>query len=54
MEQQEIRAMLEQVAKGEMNVDDAMLQLKKAPYEDLGLAIIDNHRALRKGAAEGI
>ena len=30
MEQQEIRAMLEQVAKGEMNVDDAMLQLKKA------------------------
>ena len=31
MEQQEIRAMLEQVAKGEMNVDDAMLQLKRRP-----------------------
>lgn len=54
MEQQEIRAMLEQVAKGEMNVDDAMLQLKKAPYEDLGFAKIDTHRALRQGAAEVI
>ena len=54
MEQQEIRAMLEQVAKGEMNVDDAMLQLKKAPYEDLGFAKIDTHRALRQGVAEVI
>ena len=54
MEQQEIRAMLEQVAKGDMNVDDAMLQLKKAPYEDLGFAKIDTHRALRQGAAEVI
>lgn len=54
MEQREIRAMLEQVAKGEMNVDDAMLQLKKAPYEDLGFAKIDTHRALRQGAAEVI
>lgn len=54
MEQQEIRAMLERVAKGEMNVDDAMLQLKKAPYEDLGFAKIDTHRALRQGAAEVI
>ena len=54
MEQQEIRAMLEQVAKGKMNVDDAMLQLKKAPYEDLGFAKIDTHRALRQGAAEVI
>ena len=54
MEQQEIRAMLEQVAKGEMNVDDAMLQLKKAPYEDLGFAKLDHHRALRQGVAEVI
>ena len=54
MEQQEIRAMLEQVAQGTMNVDDALLQLKKAPYEDLGFAKIDTHRALRQGAAEVI
>lgn len=54
MEQQEIRAMLEQVANGTMQVDDALLQLKKAPYEDLGFAKIDTHRALRQGAAEVI
>lgn len=54
MEQQEIRAMLEQVAQGTMKVDDAMLRLKKAPYEDLGFAKIDTHRALRQGAAEVI
>ena len=52
MEQQEIRAMLEQVAQGTMKVDDAVLKLKKAPYEDLGFAKIDTHRALRQGAAE--
>ena len=54
MEQQEIRAMLEQVAQGVMSVDDAVLKLKKAPYEDLGFAKIDTHRALRQGAAEVI
>ena len=54
MEQQEIRAMLEQVAQGTMKVDDALLKLKKAPYEDLGFAKIDTHRALRQGAAEVI
>ena len=54
MEQQEIRAMLEQVAQGTMRVDDAVLKLKKAPYEDLGFAKIDTHRALRQGAAEVI
>ena len=35
-------------------VDDALLQLKEAPFEDLGFAKIDHHRALRQGAAEVI
>lgn len=47
MEQREIRAMLEQVAKGEMNVDDAMLQLKRRPMR-IWLCQIDTHRALRQ------
>lgn len=54
MEQQEIRAMLEQVAQGTMDVEEALLKLKKAPYEDLGFAKIDTHRGLRQGAAEVI
>lgn len=54
MEQREIRAMLEQVAKGEMNVDDAMLQLKRRPMRIWALPKSDTHRALRQGAAEVI
>jgi hypothetical protein len=52
MEQTE--KLLRQVAAGEVTVEDALLQLKKAPYEDLGFAKLDHHRALRQGAAEVI
>ena len=54
MEQKEIRSMLEQVARGTMDVDSALLKLKEAPYEDIGFAKIDAHRGLRQGAAEVI
>ena len=36
------------------SVEDALLQLKEAPFEDLGFAKLDHHRALRQGAAEVI
>ncbi|MCD8217348.1 MAG: nickel pincer cofactor biosynthesis protein LarB [Clostridiales bacterium] len=54
MEQKEIRSMLEAVASGDMDVDSAMLQLKTEPFEDLGYAKPDYHRAVRQGAAEVI
>ena len=54
MEQQDIRNLLEQVARGEASVDAAMLQLKEQPFQDLGYAKLDYHRALRQGAAEVI
>ena len=58
MEQKELKSLLERVAAGELSSDEALLQLKEAPfakgYEDLGFAKIDNHRALRQGAAEVI
>lgn len=54
MEQQEIRRLLEQVAQGKLGVDDAVLKLKKEPFEDLGYAKLDHHRALRQGIAEVI
>ena len=54
MEQSEIRQLLQAVAAGERSVDDALLQLKEAPFEDLGFAKLDHHRALRQGAAEVI
>lgn len=54
MEQSEIKRLLQAVAAGERSVDDALLQLKQAPFEDLGFAKLDHHRALRQGAAEVI
>ncbi|MCC8150112.1 MAG: nickel pincer cofactor biosynthesis protein LarB [Lachnospiraceae bacterium] len=54
MEQKEIRSMLEAVASGDMDVDSAMLQMKTEPFEDLGYAKPDYHRAVRQGAAEVI
>ena len=54
MEQKETEAILNAVAKGEMSVEDALLKLKAAPFEDIGFAKIDNHRGLRQGVAEVI
>ena len=54
MEQQEIYDLLKRVEAGECTAADALLQLKKQPFEDLGFAKIDRHRALRQGAAEVI
>lgn len=54
MEQKEIRSLLEQVAAGALPIEDAMLRLKGAPFEDLGFAKPDHHRALRQGIAEVI
>ncbi len=50
----EIRALLEDVRTGKVSVDDAVLALKKKPFEDIGFAKIDLHRGLRQGAEEVI
>lgn len=54
MEQKQLRQLLTQVAEGSISIDSALLQLKQAPFEDLGFAKLDHHRALRQGAAEVI
>ena len=51
---EELRATLEDVRSGALSVDEAALRLKKAPFEDLGYAKVDLHRAVRQGAAEVI
>ena len=50
----EVKHILEQVSKGELSVDEALLQLKLAPYEDIGFAKVDLHRKVRQGVAEVI
>ena len=54
MTQTALRSLLEQVASGQATVEQAMTQLKTEPFEDLGFAKVDHHRALRQGAAEVI
>ena len=52
MEQRAIKALLEQVAAGQVDVNDALLKLKMEPFEELGFAKLDSHRGLRQGVAE--
>ncbi len=52
MNQTELKALLQAVAAGETEVDTAMRQLREAPFQDLGYAKLDTHRALRQGASE--
>ena len=48
------KEILKKVAAGEISAEEAELQLKIKPFEDLGYAKIDHHRALRQGIAEVI
>ena len=50
----DIRNLLRDVAEGTVSVDEAVIKKKKAPFEDLGFAKLDYHRALRQGVAEVI
>ncbi|MCR5755955.1 MAG: nickel pincer cofactor biosynthesis protein LarB [Acetatifactor sp.] len=50
----EIKQILEKVQSGETSVDDALLKIKMAPFEDLGYAKVDFHRAVRQGVPEVI
>ena len=51
---QDILSLLRQVQAGSVSPDEALLQLKEAPFEDLGYAKVDFHRPVRQGAAEVI
>lgn len=42
------------VKSGALDVEHALEKIKNMPYEDLGFAVIDHHRALRKGFPEVI
>ena len=51
---QEILELLRRVADGSVSPQEALLDLKEAPFEDLDYAKIDFHRGVRQGAAEVI
>jgi len=50
----DIKLLLEKVRDGKTSIDEALLEIKKEPFEDIGYAKIDLHRKVRQGAAEVI
>ena len=52
MNEQEVKKIMNEVKSKKIGVDDAIRKLKFIPFEDLGFAKIDHHRALRKGFPE--
>ncbi|HIT85345.1 MAG TPA: nickel pincer cofactor biosynthesis protein LarB [Candidatus Ornithomonoglobus intestinigallinarum] len=54
MEQNEVRAVLERVAGGELSVDEAFVKIKEAPFTELGYAKPDCQRGVRLGVPEVI
>ncbi len=50
----ETKRILEEVQKGELSVEDALLKIKTEPYEDIGFAKVDLHRKVRQGVSEVI
>jgi NCAIR mutase (PurE)-related protein len=51
---EQLRQLLEKVKSGNVDVNEALDQLKFMPYEDIGFAKLDHHRSLRRGFAEVI
>src|SRR5512133_1413849 len=54
MDQDQLRALFEQVRTGAVDVDAAIGRMRHMPFEDLGFAKVDHHRALRHGMPEVI
>lgn len=50
----DILELLRAVQAGNTSPEDALLELKTQPFEDLGYAKVDFHRSVRQGAAEVI
>lgn len=48
------KEILQAVQQGSLSPEEAALQLKLEPFEEMGFAKIDHHRALRQGSAEVI
>ncbi len=49
-----LHSLFDQVRKGRVSPDEAVQRLRHLPFEDLGFAKLDHHRALRQGMPEVI
>ncbi|MDD2319618.1 MAG: nickel pincer cofactor biosynthesis protein LarB [Geobacteraceae bacterium] len=54
METKQLRTILQSLQNGETTVDTVIERLRHLPFEDIGCATIDHHRAIRQGFPEVI
>lgn len=54
MDRDQLITLLEQVREGALGIDAALERLKHMPFENIGYANIDHHRAIRTGMPEVI
>ena len=54
MDADQLRALLEEVRSGSVDIDGALDRMRHLPFEDLGYAKLDHHRSLRHGLTEVI
>lgn len=54
MEKDQLLQLLKNVQNGTVSAEQAALQLKQQPFEDIGYAKVDHHRAIRQGVPEVI
>lgn len=47
-----LRKLLEDIKEGKASVEDALVDLRDLPYEDIGFAKLDMHRSIRTGFPE--
>ena len=54
MDQEQLKSLFEQVKAGAVDIESAVSRLRHMPFEDMGFAKVDHHRALRHGMPEVI
>jgi NCAIR mutase (PurE)-related protein len=52
MDPDSVRKLLQSVKTGETSIQEGLRRLKVLPFQDIGFARVDTHRALRKGLPE--
>ncbi len=54
MDVDRLTKILEDVKSGDISIEEALMDLRDLPYEDIGFAKVDHHRTLRNGYPEVI
>ena len=54
MDEADLRALIDAVRSGALSPDDAVTQLRRLPFAEVGDTLVDHHRALRQGMPEAV